>query len=492
MMDETGKAPALGRRGFLRAAAASALVGTGAGGLPAALLTPAAAQQTTSQAARFPDGFVWGTSTSSYQIEGAADADGRGPSIWDTFSRTPGKILDGGTGDIACDHYNRTLEDIALMADAGLKAYRFSVAWPRIQPAGTGPANARGLDFYDRLVDALLRRGIEPWPCLYHWDLPQALQDRGGWGNRDIASWFTDYALIVAGRLGDRVKHWVMLNEPSVVAIFGHGLGGHAPDLRGRNNYCAAIHHQNLAQGRALAALRAAGARDCQLGTVLSVQPVKPVPGNDANRHAAAQWDAVWNRSCLDPLLKGEYPDSLIADFAPLIKPGDIESIHQPIDFLGLNYYSRMHQVVNPAGLFGTNFGPAPEGTKHTDMGWPVEPDGLHEQLIEFRDRYGNLPVYITENGASYGDWVGPTGKAEDGARIFFLRDHLLACRRAIQDGVNLKGYFVWTLLDNFEWGYGYTQHFGLVQVDRQTMQRRPKASYYWYGDVAKSNTVPG
>ena len=277
----------------------------------------------------------------------------------------------------------------------------------------------RGLDFYDRLVDALLRRGIEPWPCLYHWDLPQALQDRGGWGNRDIANWFADYAQIVAGRLGDRAKNWVMLNEPSVVAIFGHGVGGHAPDLRGRANYCAAIHHQNFAQGRALSALRAVGAKDWKLGTVLSVQPVKPSPGNDANRHAAAQWDAVWNRSCLDPLFKGQYPDSLIADFKALIKPGDMEAIRQPVDFLGLNYYSRMHQVVDPGGLFGTNFGPSPEGTKYTDMGWPVEPDGLYEQLVDLRDNYGNIPVYVTENGASYGDWVGPTGKAEDGARIF-------------------------------------------------------------------------
>ncbi|GEO42237.1 beta-glucosidase [Skermanella aerolata] len=481
-------AQSIGRREFLGgAAAATALIGGGVAAGVGSLASPAIAQQP----AQFPDGFLWGTSTSSYQIEGAATADGRGPSIWDTLSHTPGKVLNNDTGDVAADHYNRYLEDVALMADAGLKAYRFSIAWPRIQPTGSGPANAKGLDFYDRLVDALLRRGIEPWPCLYHWDLPQALQDRGGWTNRDIADWFADYALIVAGRLGDRAKNWVMLNEPSVVAIFGHGVGGHAPDLRGRENFCAAIHHQNLAQGRALSALRAVGAKDWKLGTVLSVQPVKPSPGNDANRHAAAQWDAVWNRSCLDPLFKGQYPDSLIADFKPLIKQGDMEAIRQPIDFLGLNYYSRMHQVTDPGGLFGTNFGPSPEGTKYTDMGWPVEPEGLYEQLIDFRDNYGNIPVYVTENGASYGDWVGPTGKAEDGGRIFYIRDHLLACHRAIKDGANLKGYFVWTLLDNFEWGFGYTQHFGLVQVDRETMQRRPKASYYWYGDVAKSNEVP-
>jgi beta-glucosidase len=475
--------PEIGRRTFLGSlAAAAAAVGAGTGSRDARTAEPV----------RFPDGFLWGASTSSYQIEGAAEAGGRGPSIWDTFSRTPGKVLNGDTGDIACDHYNRYLEDVALMANAGLKAYRFSVAWPRIQPTGQGPANAAGLDFYDRLVDALLRRGIEPWPCLYHWDLPQALQDRGGWVTRAAADRFADYALIVAGRLGDRVKNWVMLNEPSVVAIFGHGTGGHAPGLTGRDNYMAAIHHQNLAQGRALQALRQAGGRDWRLGTVLSVQPVWPVGNSDANRGAAASWDAVWNRSCLDPLFKGSYPDLLVSEVRPLIKGDDLAVIRQPIDFLGLNYYSRMHQQVDPAGLFGTGFGPAPAGTKHTDMGWPVEPDGLYEQLIDLRDHYGNPEVHVTENGASYGDWVNPkSGKVEDGARIFFLRDHLLACRRAIAEGCNLKGYFTWTLLDNFEWGYGYTQNFGLVQVDRQTMERRPKASYYWYGDVAKTNTVP-
>ncbi|HYD32672.1 MAG TPA: family 1 glycosylhydrolase, partial [Azospirillaceae bacterium] len=285
------------RRSFLKATAATG-----------ALLASRTAARAADMSLTFPEGFTWGVSTSSYQIEGATDADGRGPSVWDTFSRIPGKIITGETGDPACDHYNRYLEDVALMAQAGMKAYRFSTAWPRILPTGQGAANTKGLDFYDRLVDALLRQGIEPWLCLYHWDLPQALQDKGGWANRDIAHWFTDYALVVAGRLGDRVKHWTMLNEPSVVAIFGHGFGTHAPGLTGKDNYLKAIHHQNLAQGAALKALRAAGGTDWKLGTVLSVQPCKPEGGLEANRQAAVVWDAVWNRACMDPLFHGRYP----------------------------------------------------------------------------------------------------------------------------------------------------------------------------------------
>jgi beta-glucosidase len=482
-----------GRRRFLRSAAAAAgglaglgLADLGLGG--AGLATHAAGEPAR---LRFPDGFVWGTSTSAYQIEGAAGADGRAPSIWDTFCRIPGKVVNGDTGDVATDHYHRYLEDVGLMARAGFGAYRFSVSWARVIPAGTGPANHRGLDFYDRLVDALLARGVEPWACLYHWDLPQALQDRGGWVGREAADRFADYALVVAGRLGDRVKRWAMLNEPSVVAIFGHGLGVHAPGLTGRANWAASLHHQNLAQGRALSALREAGGAGWRLGTVLSLQPVRPAGGLEANREAAALWDAAWNRACLDPLFQGRYPDLLAADFEPLARPGDMEAIRQPLDWLGMNYYSRMHQQPDPGGLVGTGFGPAPAGTAHTDMGWPIEPDGLYEQLVELRDRYGNPEVHVAENGASFADWVGPTGKAEDGKRIFFLRDHLAACHRAVAEGCNLRGYLAWTLLDNFEWAEGYRQTFGLVQVDRATMERRPKASYYWLADVARTNSVP-
>ena len=472
------------RRSFLKAVAVAGLAGTAGG--RAVLAQPA------ETVAAFPKGFLWGVSTSSYQIEGAVNADGRGPSVWDTFSHAYGKVVNGDTGDVACDHYNRYAEDVDLMARAGMRAYRFSVAWPRVQPTGTGAPNAKGLDFYDRLTDALLAKGIEPWPCLFHWDLPQALQDKGGWTNRDSASWFADYAQIVAGRIGDRAKHWSMLNEPSVVAIFGHGYGSHAPGMTGKANYFKAIHHQNLAQGTALKALRAAGGgKGWQLGTVLSLQPVWPVGGLDANYPASLMWDALWNRACLDPLLKGNYPELLEKDFAPLVKAGDLETIKQPIDFLGLNYYSRMHQQPDPGGLFGTGYGSPPEGTRRTGMEWPVEPDGLAEILSELQEEYDNPPVYVMENGADYPDIVGPQGKVEDGDRIAFIRDHLLSARKAIDEGANLKGWFVWTLLDNFEWAEGYRRHFGLVQVDRQTMKRTPKASYYWYADVIRKNGVP-
>jgi beta-galactosidase len=472
------------RRSFLKAAAVAGLASTAGG--RAVLAQPA------ETVAAFPKGFLWGVSTSSYQIEGAVNADGRGPSVWDTFSHAYGKVVNGDTGDVACDHYNRYAEDVELMARAGMRAYRFSVAWPRVQPTGMGAPNAKGLDFYDRLTDALLAKGIEPWPCLFHWDLPQALQDKGGWTNRDIASWFADYAQIMAGRIGDRAKHWCMLNEPSVVAIFGHGYGSHAPGMTGKANYFKAIHHQNLAQGTALKALRAAGGgKGWQLGTVLSLQPVWPVGGLDANYPASLMWDALWNRACLDPLLKGGYPELLANDFAPSVKPGDLETIKQPIDFLGLNYYSRMHQQPDPGGLFGTGYGSPPEGTRRTGMDWPFEPDGLAEILSELQEEYDNPPVYVMENGADYPDTIGPQGKVEDGDRIAFIRDHLLSARKALDEGSNLKGWFVWTLLDNFEWAEGYRRHFGLVQVDRQTMKRTPKASYYWYADVIRKNGVP-
>ncbi|SMH36965.1 GH1 family beta-glucosidase [Azospirillum agricola] len=481
------------RRTFLKAAAATATLGgtlgaaLTAGGGAGALAAPGAAA-----IASFPEGFLWGVSTSAYQIEGAVAEDGRGPSVWDSFSHSYGRIANGDTGDVACDHYNRYREDVELMARAGMKAYRFSIAWPRVLPQGTGTVNAKGLDFYDRLTDSLLKRGIEPWPCLYHWDLPQALQDRGGWLNRDIASWFTDYALAVTARLGDRAKRWVMLNEPSVVAIFGHGTGGHAPGLTGRTNCLTAIHHQNLAQGRALAALRpAAAGKGWQLGTVLSLQPSWPVGGLDSNYLASLMWDAVWNRSCLDPLFKGRFPEQLQADFAAIAKPGDLAVIQQPVDFLGVNYYSRMHQQVDPQGLFGTGYGSAPEGTRRTAMEWPVEPDGLTEILVELQESYGNPPVYIAENGADYEDVVGPSGRVEDNDRIAYLRGHMLAARNAIEEGCNVKGWMVWTLLDNFEWAEGYRRRFGMVQVDRRTMARTPKASYDWYAKVIRENGVP-
>jgi len=439
---------------------------------------------------RFPDTFLWGGSTAAYQVEGAWNEDGRGPSVWDVFSHTNGRIRNNDTGDVACDHYHRYPEDLDLMRDAGLKAYRFSVSWPRVLPAGEGTVNQKGLDFYRRLVDATLERGMKPMPCLFHWDTPHALELKGGWTARETASLFVDYARIVVGALADRVDTWFMLNEPCVVAIFGYGMGGHAPGRLGRANCVAAQHHQNLAQGAAIRALRADHGDRLKLGTVLTLQPCRPVGNAEANKPAAAMWDAVWNRAHLDPLFKGRYPALLEADYAAVVQNGDLETIKQRIDVLGVNYYSRMHHQANPGGLFGTDYGAVPAGTPFTGMGWPIEPEGLVETLNDLRLNYGNPPVFITENGADFPDRPGPDGRVDDPERIAFLRDHLIAARRAISQGSDLRGYLVWTPFDNFEWAEGYGRHFGLIAVDRTTLKRTPKASWDWYGKVARTGTV--
>jgi len=462
------------------------LLTTGAAGiLTGPWVRPKAAVGETLQ---FPPGFIWGTATSSCQIEGRGDriAD----SIWDIFARKPGAIGDGSNPEIACDSYHRYPEDIALMARLGLKAYRFSISWPRVLPDGIGQADSRGLDYYSRVTDALLTAGIEPWICLFHWDLPQALQDRGGWGNRAIANWFAEYAQLMAQRLGDRVTRWVMFNEPQVHAMMGHGLGEHAPGLRGREPMAAATHHQNLAQGRGLAALRSFGGARFKLGTVMSLQPVRPADGLAANQEAAKQWDAAWNRAYLDPLFHGTYPARFIPLVEKLMQPGDIEQIHQKIDFLGVNYYSPTYQRADPTGIVGTNWGALPAGMPTTGMGWGVDPGALTETLADLRDHYGNPEVYITENGAFFKEATGPSGRIDDKQRIGYLRDHIAACHHAIAEGVNLGGYFVWTIMDNWEWAHGYSATFGLTQLSRATLTRSPKASYDWFARVARTNAV--
>ena len=435
----------------------------------------------------FPDGFVWGASTSSYQIEGAVDVDGRGKSIWDVFCDTPGRVKNGDTGEIACDHYHRWPEDIELLARGGFNAYRFSTAWPRILPAGTGMVEARGLDFYDRLVDGLHARGITPWLCLYHWDLPQALQEKGGWVNRDIAEKFADYGRVVARRLGDRVKHWAMFNEPNVHALFGYGMGGHAPGLTGLPNFLAAIHHQNLAQGRALQALRAERG-DFRLGTVISLQPTRPSPGHEADKTAVARFDAFWNGAFLDPLFKGFYPVEMAGEMAPLVVNGDLETIKQRVDFLGVNYYAPAYVADAPQSLFGAWFGAVPPRTRFTAMGWPIDAGGLTEILISLRDRYGDPELYVTENGACYADPLASDGTVHDEDRIAYLREHLAAAGAALAAGVKLRGYFVWSLLDNFEWSEGYTRRFGIVHVDFKTLKRTPKASFAYLAEVVRGH----
>ncbi|GAA0922396.1 GH1 family beta-glucosidase [Nonomuraea longicatena] len=427
--------------------------------------------------------FLWGTATAAYQIEGAAAEDGRGPSIWDTFSHTPGRVRDGHTGDVACDHYHRFAEDVALMAGLGVNAYRFSISWPRVLPAGSGAVNAKGLDFYERLVDTLLAAGIAPVPTLFHWDLPQELEDRGGWLNRDVSALFADYAAVVADRLADRVPMWITLNEPFVHMAFGYGLGVHAP---GRTLLVEALptaHHQLLGHGLAVRALRAAGA-----GKVLIANnhtPVWPASGHPGDQVAARAYDTLHNRLFLDPLLLGAYPDlSAYGNGMDGVRDGDLGVISTPIDGLGINYYNPT-RIAAPTED-GLPFAEAPlTGYPTTAFGWPVVPDGLRELLVGLTTRYGTAlpPLYVTENGCSQDDTRSPGGTVDDPARIAYLEGHLAAVERARAEGADVRGYFVWSLLDNFEWAEGYHQRFGLVHVDFATGERTPKASYHWLRD---------
>ncbi|MDK9723151.1 MAG: GH1 family beta-glucosidase [Rhodospirillales bacterium] len=436
----------------------------------------------------FPKDFLWGASTAAYQIEGAYAEDGRGKCIWDTFAEQ-GHIQDGSTANVACDHYHRYLEDIALMKDAGFNAYRFSIAWPRILPTGTGAVNEKGLDFYDRLVDALLAAGIRPMACLYHWDLPQPLQDKGGWQGREIVGPFADYARIVTQRLADRVKSWMMLNEPNVVAIFGYGLTDQAPGLKlGEQGMLRALHHQNLAQGAALRAITAEHS-GLTTGTVINLQPCRAEDDKPENLAAAKRWDAVWNRVPLDGVMRGKIPDILAEKMKGIVQVGDEEAIRFPIDLLGINYYSRMTMKYEAGHPFDVTWGDA-HCDRWTYMAWPVQPDGLYDLLMEFKRDYGNPAVYIAENGAAYDDQVEADGSVHDPERVAFIKDHLISVAKAAQDGCNVKGYLVWSLLDNFEWGFGLSKRFGIVRVDYDTLKRTPKDSYRLMSQVAKSGRI--
>ena len=425
----------------------------------------------------FPTGFQVGVSTASYQIEGAVDEDGRGPSIWDTFSHTPGRTADGDTGDVACDHYHRYAEDLDLMAELGVDAYRFSIAWSRVLPGGTGAVNRAGLDFYDRLVDALLARGIAPLPTLFHWDLPQALEDRGGWLDRDTAARFADYAGLVAGQLGDRVRRWITLNEPVIHMAEGYAFGNGAP---GRELLLGALpvaHHQLLGHGLAVGALRTAGATEIMITNNLT-----PVIAEDPA--AAYAYDGFHNRLFNDPILRGTYPDFLAEGLAASVRDGDLEVIATPIDALGVNYYNPT-RVGAPGPESPVPFEVLPiEGVPTTAFGWPVVPDGLYELLTGLRRDYGDAlpPIYITENGTSVDDKV-VDGRVTDTDRITFLDGHIRALAQAMAEGVDVRAYLTWTLLDNFEWAEGFHQRFGLVHVDRETQARTPKDSYYWLRD---------
>jgi beta-glucosidase len=438
----------------------------------------------------FPSGFLWGAATSAYQIEGGTDEDGRGASIWDTFCATPGKVQNGDTGAIACDSYHRYGQDIALMRELGLNAFRFSIAWPRIVPEGRGRVNEAGLDFYDRLVDELLAAGIRPFVTLYHWDLPQALEDAGGWPERATAEAFAEYVELVARRLGDRVRHWVTHNEPYCSSWLGYAVGVHAPGQTDEAAAVPAAHHVLLSHGLAVDVLRRES-RDAQVGIVLDSWPVYPLSDDPRDVEAAWEADGFRNRLYFDPVLRGHYPEDVLERLgatSPPIRDGDLATIAAPIDFVGLNNYSRTIIAANGDG--GPRNVPATNAPM-TAMGWEIYPHGIYEVLARLHREYGVGSLYVTENGAAFPDVRGHDGRIEDPERIDYLAQYLGAVARAIADGIPVHGYFVWSLLDNFEWSHGYSKRFGLLYVDYPTLERIPKSSFYWYRDLIGAGRLP-
>ncbi|MFI5530516.1 GH1 family beta-glucosidase [Kitasatospora sp. NPDC051853] len=432
-----------------------------------------------------PDDFVWGAATAAYQIEGAVAEDGRAPSIWDTFSHTPGKVDNGDTGDVACDHYHRWPEDLSLASRLGLGAYRFSIAWPRVVPQADGVVNPAGLDFYDRLVDAQLAAGITPFPTLYHWDLPQAQQDRGGWAERETAERFGEYAAVVAERLGDRVTNWATLNEPLCSAWIGHLDGTMAPGIRDLTTAVRASYHLHLGHGLAVQALRAA-VPGAKIGIVNNLSTIEPASGSAADLAAAVRADGHINRWWLDPVFGRGYPEDMVKLYGVElpVRDGDMELIGAPLDWIGLNYYFRQFVTDDPSG-------PAPgfrqvrgPNAEHTAMDWEVHAPGLEELILRLANEYGAAKIYVTENGSAYADTVTPEGAVHDPGRTAYLEQHLAACDRAVAQGAPLAGYFAWSLLDNFEWAYGYDKRFGLVHVDYETQRRTVKTSGLRYAEL--------
>jgi len=445
-------------------------------------------------AASLPVGFTFGASTAAYQIEGAVTEDGRGRSVWDTFCAQPGRVVDGSSGAVACDHYHRYAEDVDLMAGLGLDGYRFSVAWPRVVPDGSGAVNAAGLDFYDRLVDALLAAGVAPMATLFHWDLPQALEDGGGWLERSTAERFAEYAGVVGERLADRVAHWIPVNEPNVVTMLGYATGLHAPGRTLLFEALPVAHHLLLGHGLAVAALRAAGAGS--VGTANNHTPVQPASDAQTDRDAAALYDGLWNGLFADPVLRGSYPDAL-GDLMPGPVTEDLRVIAAPLDFYGVNYYNPTRVAAPGSDLAQVSGAPTADGVpfvlvelggdhERTDFGWPVVPDGLRDVLVGLHEEYGAAlpPLVVTENGCAYDDPAGPDGAIHDARRIDYLAAHLGAVGAAVAAGADVRGYFTWSLIDNFEWAEGYTKRFGLVHVDYATSRRTPRDSFGWYRDV--------
>jgi len=501
---------------------ATAPVGTRSDPAPTGPAGTPAQQTADAGLLRFPSGFLWGAATAAYQIEGAATEGGRTPSIWDTYSHTPGRIRNGDTGDTAADHYHRFREDIELMSSLGLQAYRFSVSWSRVQPTGRGPAVERGLDFYRALVDGLLEAGITPVATLYHWDLPQELEDAGGWPVRDTAERFGDYAALLADALGDRVRLWTTLNEPWCSAFLGYGSGVHAPGRTEPASSLRAAHHLNLGHGRAVAALRASLSSAAQLSITLNLHEVRPLSQSLADTEAARRIDAVGNRVFTGPILDGAYPQDLIADIAhllnwdELVQPGDLAAIAAPIDLLGVNYYtptlvsSRLGTDGLGAGISAATRNDGHGNSDHspwpgsedvvfhlppgerTAMNWSIDPSGLYDLLSRINREHPGLPLLVTENGAAFDDYVNPEGEVRDPERIAYLRTHLTAIHTAIADGVDVRGYFLWSLMDNFEWAHGYGKRFGAVYVDYATQRRIPKSSAHWYAEAIRRGGVSG
>ncbi len=444
-------------------------------------------------AINFPKGFLWGTASASYQIEGAWNEDGKGESIWDRFSHTPGKIKGGHTGDVACDYYRRYRDDIALMADLGLRAARISISWPRVIPDGKGQINPKGLDFYSRVIDELLKRKLKPFVTLFHWDLPQALEDLGGWPNRDLAKYFRDYVAVVAAHLGDRVKHWMVFNEPWIFTILGYLRGSDAPGRRDPAAAIRATHVVNLAQGMGVRALRESKHKPYAVGTAFSMGPCYPNTGSAEDRAAAARWHNFTNAWFLETVQNGRYPQAFVSGSQEErlgVQPGDMEIVKAPLDFIGINLYGRaVIAHVPDDNNIGARPVQAPPGER-TDFGWEVFPTALSEMILRVTKDYGRLPIYVTENGASYGEAPGPDGRVSDQRRISFLRRYIAEVGRAIQQGADVRGYFHWTFADNFEWGEGYNQRFGLVWCDFDTQERIVKESGKWFSALARANSI--
>jgi beta-glucosidase len=442
---------------------------------------------------RFPQGFRWGAATASYQIEGAWAEDGKGESIWDRFCHGGGRVAGGDTGDVACDSYHRYAEDVALLRAMNCTSYRFSIAWPRIQPEGRGPALAAGIDYYRRLIDALLEAGVEPFPTLYHWDLPQALQDRGGWPERDTAGRFADYADLVVRALGDRVQDWILLNEPSVFTTMGYLVGIHAPGVRDPEAFLRATHVANLAQAAGFAAVRAARS-DARIGSALAFSPCEPAGDDEADAAAAERFHAFTNAWYLDPPLRGRYPEAFV-EGVPLermgVRPDDAEALRAPLDFVGINLYTRAcvrHVPDDAVGVCARPIGMGGDEGPRTDFGWEIWPRALADMALRLTRDYDRPVLHVTENGCSYADGPGPDGRIRDERRIAFFRGQLEPLAEAIEQGADVRSYHAWTLLDNFEWAEGYRQRFGLAHVNFPSADRTLKDSGRWYGEVAASN----